>query len=353
MDTASPGMTPGPTPGHGVPGHGDALSGLADIERVGQAATEAVPGGTIIEMDADDDGKVWDVTVAGEDGTAQAMKIDAETAKVTASPSPKPDVDKAKTQELVAAAKIDYAQAAEKILGEVPGGRLTKLELETEEDSGKAVWKGEVTDEQGETREVAVDAETGDVMPAPGETPGGEESPGEATPRRPWSRVRRVPRRARRDRSCASPTAGGPHHRGPTPPGRPRRRRTARRGGRPDRRWPGPPGRRSLGLVARPPLMLQPTLGYCGSIGGRPASTRRPRPAARRRDRQVVAGPRVVELPPVHQAQVPVVEEEVRRARRPVGLGDLLGLVHQVGEGGTRPASPARRGAGRRRPDSW
>ena len=181
LDTASPGLTPEPTatgtesPGTATP------EGLADIERVGQAATEAVPGGTIIAMDADDDGKVWDVTVAGEDGTAQAMKIDAETAKVTASPSPKPDVDKAKAQELVEAAKIDYKQAAEKILGEVPGGRLTKLELETEEDSGKAVWKGEVADEQGETREVAVDAETGDVMPAPGETPGGEESP-EATP---------------------------------------------------------------------------------------------------------------------------------------------------------------------------
>ncbi|GGM77171.1 hypothetical protein GCM10010106_24540 [Thermopolyspora flexuosa] len=184
MDTASPGMTPGATP-PGTESPGTATpEGLADIERVGQAATEAVPGGTIIEMDAEEDGKVWDVTAVGEDGTAQAMKIDAETAKVTASPSPKPDVDKAKAQELVEAAKIDYKQAAEKILGEVPGGRLTKLALETEEESGKAVWTGEVTDEQGETREVTVDAETGDVMPAPDQTPGGEESPTspEATP---------------------------------------------------------------------------------------------------------------------------------------------------------------------------
>ena len=177
MGTESPGMTsPGmESPGTASPG------GLADIERVGRAAMEAVPGGTIIELDADDEGKMWDVTVAAEDGAVQTMKIDAESAKVTSSPTPKRDGDKEKARELVQAAKIDYAQAAEKMLGEVPGGRITMLELETAD--GGAVWKGEVTDEQGEKREMRVNAETGEVEPTPGGSPTGEETPGgEATP---------------------------------------------------------------------------------------------------------------------------------------------------------------------------
>lgn len=172
---------PGTSPGMESPGT-QSPSGAADVERVGRAAMEAVPGGTIIAMEADDEGKMWDVTVVAEDGTTQTMKIDAESAKVTSSPTPKPDGDKEKARELVQAAKVDYAQAAEKMLGEVPGGRITKLELETAD--GGAVWKGEVTDEQGEKRELRVDAESGEVQPSPGEESPGGESPGEpeATP---------------------------------------------------------------------------------------------------------------------------------------------------------------------------
>ncbi len=181
MGTESPGMT---SPGMESPGMDATASpgSAADVERVGQAALKAVPDGTIVKMDADDEGKMWDVTVAGEDGALQSMKIDAQSGQVKESPKPEDDGDKAKTQELVQKAKVDYAQAAEKMLGQAPGGRLTMLELD--DADGTAVWKGEVTDEQGEKREMRVDAETGEVVPMPGESPGGEESPGgpEETP---------------------------------------------------------------------------------------------------------------------------------------------------------------------------
>ncbi|MEV5407387.1 PepSY domain-containing protein [Thermopolyspora sp. NPDC052614] len=175
MGTTSPGMTP---PGMQSPGHeGTATPGsVADIKRVGEAALKAVPNGTIVKMDAADQGKMWDVTVAGEDGALQSMKIDAQSGQVKGSPKPEEGGDKAKTQELVQKAKIDYAQAAEKMLSQAPGGHLTKLELD--DADGKAVWKGEVADEQGEKREMRVDAETGEVMSTPGASPGGEESPG-------------------------------------------------------------------------------------------------------------------------------------------------------------------------------
>jgi uncharacterized membrane protein YkoI len=175
----SPGMT---SPGMESPGmEGTASPGsAADIERVGQAALKAVPNGTIVKMDADDVGKMWDVTVAGEDGALQSMKIDAQSGQVKESPKPEEDGDKAKTQELVQKAKVDYAQAAEKMLGQAPGGRLTMLELD--DADGTALWKGEVIDEQGEKREMRVDAETGEVVPMPGESPGGEESPGGPEP---------------------------------------------------------------------------------------------------------------------------------------------------------------------------
>jgi uncharacterized membrane protein YkoI len=180
MGTESPGMTsPGTeSPGTATPG------GVADVEKVGQAAVKAVPNGTVIKMDADDEGKVWDVTVLDEDGELQLVKIDAQSGKVTAPPTAAQEGDKAEAKQLAEGAKIDYAEAAEKILADTPGGRLTMLELAKEDD--KVVWKGEVTDEQGEEREVRVDAQSGEVVPTPGgESPGGESPGGEepgATP---------------------------------------------------------------------------------------------------------------------------------------------------------------------------
>jgi hypothetical protein len=97
--------------------------------------------------------------------------------------------------------------------------------------------------------------------------------------------------------------------------------------------------------------MLQPIEGFWSSGAGRPSSTasraaRRSAPVRRppleysvqgraqicARHRHVVARPAVVELAAIDEMPVLVVDEEIRRARRPEGLGRLLGLVEEIGE---------------------
>ena len=80
--------------------------------------------------------------------------------------------------------------------------------------------------------------------------------------------------------------------------------------------------------------MLQPMLGFWSWLIGLPAS--RASTAARRSapgDRLAVARTAVVHLSAIDQLALLVEEEEVGRAGGPVGLGHLLRLVVQIGEG--------------------
>ncbi|NUT44062.1 MAG: PepSY domain-containing protein, partial [Thermoactinospora sp.] len=125
------------------------------------AAIAAVPGSKLISIETEENGKLWEIQVVGADGTEHEM--DVQNGKVVSGPTTKEEDadDKAKHRARIAAAKLDYAQAADKIAAAVPEGRITELNLDTEK--GKTVWEADVMTPDGTKHEVAVDAGTGTV----------------------------------------------------------------------------------------------------------------------------------------------------------------------------------------------
>ncbi|MFG1695603.1 PepSY domain-containing protein [Nonomuraea sp. NPDC049309] len=158
--TATPNGSPA-TP-NGSPGTpGSAEQSLEDLKQAGQAAVAAVPGSKVISMETEENGSRWEIQVVSEDGTE--YELDVEGGKVVTGPTIEQDDadDKAELRDRVAAAKLDYAQAADKIATAVPEGRITELALDDERD--KTVWESDVVTTDGTKHEVTVDAVTGDV----------------------------------------------------------------------------------------------------------------------------------------------------------------------------------------------
>ncbi|WP_344473776.1 PepSY domain-containing protein [Nonomuraea monospora] len=135
--------------------------GAGDLKQAAQAALGAVPGSTLVSIETEENGRLWEVQVVGKDGTEH--QLDVESGKVVAGPTTEQEDadDKAKHRARVSAAKLDYAQAADKIVAAVPEGRVTELNLDTEQ--GKTVWEADVVGADGVKHEVAVDAATGAV----------------------------------------------------------------------------------------------------------------------------------------------------------------------------------------------
>ncbi|MFC4007471.1 PepSY domain-containing protein [Nonomuraea purpurea] len=178
IQTETPSGTPPGSPGQ---------AGAVQLRQAAQAALAAVPNSKLISIKSEAEGRRWEVRVVGEDGTEHQM--DVESGKVVRGPSTEEsdEAEKAKHKELVNAAKLDYSQAVDKILAAVPGGRITELNLDTEQ--GKTVWEADVLTANGTKQEAAVDAVTGEVTrssattmsppasPETTESPGSTESP--------------------------------------------------------------------------------------------------------------------------------------------------------------------------------
>ncbi|GAA2826958.1 PepSY domain-containing protein [Nonomuraea rubra] len=143
------------------PGSPTGSPGAGDLKQAAQAALGAVPGSTLVSIETEENGRLWEVQVVGEDGTEH--QLDVESGKVVSGPTTEQEdnADKAKHRARVSAAELDYAQAADKIAAAVPEGRITELNLDTEQ--GKTVWEADVIGADGTKHEVAVDAATGSV----------------------------------------------------------------------------------------------------------------------------------------------------------------------------------------------
>lgn len=172
--TATPGMTsPGGTEAPGMVGP----TGVEAIQRVGAVALGAVPDSKIVSMKSENDGKKWEVVTASKDGEKHQMTIDPQSRKVTKGPEAEKSSsqEKSQTQQLLKAAKVDYKEAADKMLGAFPGSSLKKLKL-TKGDS-RTVWKGTVEDADKTEHKVLVNAATGALIGGPGGTMSPGESP--------------------------------------------------------------------------------------------------------------------------------------------------------------------------------
>lgn len=127
------------------------------FEHAGRTALAAVPGSSLVSIEENSDGS-WVVDLINADGVAVEVGISPDGDRVIAGPSvtgePTPGTD---------VAELDYTAATGVVLTEVPGGRITDLELVVEK-GGTYVWEADVVDASGARRAVDVDAVSGRVL---------------------------------------------------------------------------------------------------------------------------------------------------------------------------------------------
>lgn len=134
------------------------------LEEVAQAAMKAVPGSTLVSMETEENGGLWEVQVVDDKGIEHQMDVESDGAKVVSGPRAEDDEnsgDKARYLDRVKSAKLDYAQAAAKVLAAVPGGRITEINLDSHRD--KIVWEVDVVPPNGSKQDMTVDATDGAV----------------------------------------------------------------------------------------------------------------------------------------------------------------------------------------------
>ncbi|BCN55166.1 PepSY domain-containing protein [Prescottella equi] len=127
------------------------------FEHAGRTALAAVPGSSLVSIEENSDGS-WVVDLINADGVAVEVGISPDGDRVIAGPSvtgePTPGTD---------VAELDYTAATGVVLTEVPGGRITDLQLVVEK-GGTYVWEADVVDASGARRAVDVDAVSGRVL---------------------------------------------------------------------------------------------------------------------------------------------------------------------------------------------
>lgn len=157
-------QAPGEPEDSGSPAAPGGTAGTEDLRQAGEAALKAVPDSTLISIESEENGRLWEVQVVAADGTEHELDVEAGTGKVIGKPRVEAEDagDKAEHKRRVEEAKIGYLQAAEKIEAQVPGGRITELSLDGH--NGKTVWKGDVVDSSRTKRFIMIDAGDGKIL---------------------------------------------------------------------------------------------------------------------------------------------------------------------------------------------
>jgi uncharacterized membrane protein YkoI len=131
----------------------------------GNTAVHAVPHATVISIEAERHGTVWETQVVTPDGTEHEVDVAANGTKIVSGPSAKHEnqKDKAKHRKRVQAAKLDYRHAARTALSAVPNAKkVSELDLDTYH--GTTVWEADVQDRSNTKHEVKINAVTGTVV---------------------------------------------------------------------------------------------------------------------------------------------------------------------------------------------
>ncbi|MEU1721088.1 PepSY domain-containing protein [Actinomadura sp. ATCC 39365] len=163
MGSPSPSMESPPATGTMSPSPGTTSMqpGAGELKDAAKVAMAAVPGSKVVSVESQENGMVWEVKVVGSDGTEH--QVDVQSGKVVKGPTAEQmdEQEKAEMQTRITEAKLDYAQAADKVAASVPEGHVAELKLDTEND--KTVWQSDVMTPDGTKHEVMVDAATGEV----------------------------------------------------------------------------------------------------------------------------------------------------------------------------------------------
>ena len=130
----------------------DEVSG-GDRDRIGNAAVQAVPGSTVVEVEeSDDQGEAYEVEVRKADGSEVSVTLDKDL-KVLSQEAEGPDTEGTDGPALTAEQSTSAETAARDAVG---GG--TVLDVEAADAGGTAGYEAEVRDAAGKERDVDVDA---------------------------------------------------------------------------------------------------------------------------------------------------------------------------------------------------
>lgn len=130
------------------------------LDAAGDLALGEVADSTLVSIESENDGAQWEVKVVTPDGVEHELDTNADGSEQVGETKVEED-DTQENQVRVKAAKLDFKQAADKILDEVPGGEIRELNLDDE--GGKTVWEADVMVDSTK-HEVQIDAGSGDVL---------------------------------------------------------------------------------------------------------------------------------------------------------------------------------------------
>jgi uncharacterized membrane protein YkoI len=130
----------------------DEVSG-GDRDRIGNAAVQAVPGSTVIEVEqSDDQGEAYEVEVRKADGSEVSVILDKDL-KVLSQEAEGPETEGADGPALTAEQRTAAETAARDAVG---GG--TVLDVEANAPGGTVAYEAEVRDAAGKEWDVDLDA---------------------------------------------------------------------------------------------------------------------------------------------------------------------------------------------------
>lgn len=156
MSPSGPSGYPGGNPGQ-EPGD------MASLEKAIAAAMNAVKSSTVLSVQSENGGQLWEVQLAGSDGTERLLEVDA-SGKVVSGPRVKDTGkgEKARVMGIVKDAELTFKDAVEKVSSAVRG-KITHMSLDRYNNNNLLVWDVDVDTPDGTWQGVQVDAKTGTV----------------------------------------------------------------------------------------------------------------------------------------------------------------------------------------------
>ncbi|WP_134765270.1 PepSY domain-containing protein [Nocardioides sp. 1609] len=154
----------------------DPAAPAGDVLAAARTALGALDGAVVFSVALDRDG--WDATVVTADGTEHDLTVGPDGSTVTRGPvedrdddgdddgdDAGGDDDLAERQRLLQDATVDLPAAVQAALGEVPGGTVTSIDLDLDDDNGsRATWDVQLDEDTADEQTVTIDAVSGAVL---------------------------------------------------------------------------------------------------------------------------------------------------------------------------------------------
>ncbi|SET82391.1 PepSY domain-containing protein [Nonomuraea wenchangensis] len=123
---------------------------------------DAVKGSKVLSVQSNNGGRLWEVQLAGPDGTERLLEVDDLGRVSGVRVKDTGQGEKARVLGISKDARLSFDDAAAKVSSVVPEGRITHMSLDRYGDDA-LVWDADVLTSEGVWRGVKVDARSGAV----------------------------------------------------------------------------------------------------------------------------------------------------------------------------------------------